>query len=89
MHERRWLAAERIVSALIHAAHALPPSQREPTRESHSEHLRRVNHFAVWMREARADRARLGLSAVPHFSAGMVRVMLSRGVLPQEVEAAL
>lgn len=84
---RRWLAADRVVSALIHAAHALPRTQRLPTRESHAEHVANVAHFAALVREARALPEWLGGQRA--ISPARVRAMHSRGVLVSEVEACV
>lgn len=85
---RRWLAAERIVSALIHAAHSLPPSQRLPTRDSHAAHLGSVAHFVEVVRDSRLNASRFG-AAQPRISPALARAMSARGVLVTEVEAAV
>ena len=85
-HERRWLAAEAIVSALMNAAGARPPVQRQPTRESHAAHLSAVQHFAQVLARGRANAALYGLPA-PRITPFLARAMASRGVLESELSA--
>ena len=86
-HARRWQYANELVSALIAAAHAQPSEQRQPTRQSHTEHLIKVAHFAAVVRESRANAARYQLP-VPRISPFIARAMAARGVLVSEVEEA-